>query len=196
MNDVVQRWQLQQPGAVVRVFLLAITVVLPLAIAAGALLHAFSGSRQLNLVADSQALTFSVVMLGVAALVMPLGWFLWRAAGRHRVTLDLDSVEVATTFYRRKLALSALRVDEARVVDLDERTELRPFLKTNATWLPGLRSGWFRLRNRSKALVATLGDRRVLWIPTRDGYDLLLQPNHPQALLDELKTRVGRVAKR
>src|SRR5690606_41086090 len=45
----------------------------------------------------------------------------------------------------------------------------------------------FRLRNGNKALVATVGGRRALWLPTQLGYDLLLEPVRPQALLDRLR---------
>src|SRR3546814_20675663 len=73
---------------------------------------------------------------------------------RDQVTLDGDGLAIRTTFYSRKLGWSELQLPQARVVDLDEHTELQPMLKTNGTSLPGLRSGWFRLRNRHKALVA------------------------------------------
>ena len=106
---------------------------------------------------------------------------------RHRLRLDDAGLEVTTSFYRRQLALTQLRIDQARVVDLGERTELRPILRTNGTGLPGFKSGWFRLRNHGKALVATVGGNRVLWLPTTAGFDLLLEPRRPQALLDRLK---------
>src|SRR3546814_8647323 len=81
---------------------------------------------------------------------------------RHDITLDGDGLAVKTTFYSRKLGWGELRVQQARVVDLDEHTELKPMLKTNGTSFPGLRSGWFRLRNRRKALVAMGSGPRVL----------------------------------
>ena len=117
------------------------------------------------------------------ALAVALDWGL----RRHRIALDASALEVTTSFYRRRVALGDLRIDQARVADLDERTELRPALKTNGTGLPGFKSGWFRLRNGNKALVATVGGRRALWLPTRLGYDLLLEPVRPQALLDRLR---------
>ena len=94
---------------------------------------------------------------------------------------------IASAFYKRSLALTELKLDEARVVDLDERTELKPARKANAVDIPGFKGGWFRLRNRRKAFVAMLGGPRVLWLPTRNDYDLLLQPRHPQALLEHLR---------
>lgn len=196
MSDANARWQLEPPGAASRTLLLVLMVLLPLGIAAGALLHAFGGEGELRLIADSRAATFAIVVGGIAALMVPAWWFMQRVIGRHRIELHADAIAVATTFYRRSLAFAELRLDEARVVDLAERTEFKPMLKTNGTGLPGLKSGWFRLRNRGKALVATAGGNRVLWLPTRKGYDLLLQPRNPQALLDELRRLAGRAPRR
>src|SRR3546814_5238573 len=108
---------------------------------------------------------------------------------RHDITLDGDGLAIRTTFYSRKLGWSELQLQQARVVDLDEHTELKPMLKTNGTSFPGLRSGWFRLRNRSKALVAMGSGPRVLHLPTTQGYDLLLQARQPQA--DRKSTRLN-----
>lgn len=196
MSDANARWQLEPPGSATHIVLLVLMVLLPIGVAAGALLHAFGGEGELRLVAGSRAATFAVVVGGIAALMVPTWWFMRRVVGRHRIALRADGIDVATTFYRRSLAFAELRLDEARVVDLAERTEFKPMLKTNGTGLPGLKSGWFRLRNRGKTLVATAGGQRVLWLPTRKGYDLLLQPRSPQALLDELHRLAGRAPRR
>jgi len=87
----------------------------------------------------------------------------------------------------RVVGICELYIDRARVVDLAERTGLKPLFKTNGPSLPGFHSGWFRLRNRSCAFVAIAGGSRVLWLPTTRGYDLLLQPRQPQALLQHLR---------
>jgi hypothetical protein len=106
---------------------------------------------------------------------------------RHRLALTADGLDIVTTFYRQRVRLSDLRLDEARALDLDEHPELKPLLKTNGYSLPGFRSGWFRLRGFQRAFVALADGRRVLWIPTRAGYGLLLQPRQPQALLERLR---------
>src|SRR3546814_18942382 len=84
---------------------------------------------------------------------------------RHQITLDGDGLAVKTTFYSRKLGWGELRVQQARVVDLDEHTELKPMLKTNGTSFPGLRSGGFRLRNPRKALVSMGSGRACCTCP-------------------------------
>ena len=126
------------------------------------------------------AVTTAVV---TGAIAVMLGFLL----RRHRLALTTDGLDIATTFYRQRLRLSELRLDQARALDLDEHPELKPLLKTNGYAMPGFRSGWFRLRGMQKAFVALADGRRVLWIPTSAGYGLLLQPRQPQALLDRLR---------
>ena len=106
---------------------------------------------------------------------------------RHRLVLDANGLEVTTSFYRRRLPWPELKVGDARIVSLDERPELKPTLRSNALRVPGFSSGWFRSRSLGKLLVATAGGDRLLWLPTTQGYDLLLQPRNPQAALQRIR---------
>lgn len=167
-----------------RLWLLALAVLLPVGIAAVMVGAAFGdGTADMEAGATASALR---TVGGIALIAAAIAAVIDRVLHRHRLRLDRDGLEVATTFYRRRLALAELALDQARVVDVDERTEFRPLLKTNGTSLPGFQSGWFRLRNRQRAFVARAGGSRLLWIPTTQGYGLLLQPAQPRALLDRL----------
>ncbi|MFT3896598.1 MAG: PH domain-containing protein [Thermomonas sp.] len=131
-----------------------------------------------------------IAMLVVALVTGAIALFLDRMLKRHRLLLDSGAIEIATTFYRQRIAFADLKPDAARVVRLDEHPDLKPMLKTNGYALPGFRSGWFRLRNRHKAFVAASDGERLLWLPTTRGFDLLLQPRDPQRLLDRLRELV------
>ncbi|MGV8941218.1 MAG: PH domain-containing protein [Lysobacter sp.] len=173
--------QLEPVTARTRVLMATLVVAAPLLITASAM--ALLDRSQQKLIGDSATITFVclVALLGAIALVIDWGM------RRHRISLDADGLEVVTSFYRRRLALAELQIDQARVIDLDERTQFKPMVKTNGTSLPGFQSGWFRLRNMRKALVATVSGKRVLYLPTTLGFDLLLQPRRPQALLEWLQ---------
>lgn len=133
---------------------------------------------------------------GVAAFCLALWAALAVLLRRHRLRLGADGLEVTTTFYRRHFPLAGLDLEAARVANLDERPEFRAMLRTNGVSLPGFRSGWFRLRSGSRSLVATAGGRRLLWIPTAAGHDLLLQPGDPRALLDALRALARQAGQR
>ena len=175
--------ELVMPDARARGIFFALCVALPVLITAVALLTAGveAASQQTPLVLGS-------VVAGVLLLTFLLWFGLDRLMRRHRLQLDPTRIEIVSSFYRRGLALDELRLPEARVIDLDERTELRPSFKTNAMATPGFRSGWFRLRNREKAFVAMASGKRVVWIPTTAGFGLMLEVGQPQALLERLRS--------
>ncbi|MDN5781466.1 MAG: PH domain-containing protein [Luteimonas sp.] len=180
-------WQLQPASSTTRLWLWLLAVALPLAIIGGALAFTANDTGAKQLIGDSVWLTNALVVFGTLAITFAVHWFIARALRRHSVAVDGDGLAITTTFYTRELGWSELQLPQARVVDLDEHTEFKPMLKTNGTSLPGFRSGWFRLRNRHKALVAMASGPRVLHLPTTKGYDLLLQPRQPQALLQRLQ---------
>lgn len=173
--------QLQPASARTRVLMAGLIVLPSLLVTATAL--ALLDRSQQKLIGDSAAITLACLAVLVGTIALVIDW----GIRRHRLTLDAGGLDVATSFYRRRLALAELQIDQARVIDLDERTEFKPMVKTNGTSLPGFQSGWFRLRNMRKALVATVSGTRVLHLPTTRGFDLLLQPRRPQALLGRLQ---------
>lgn len=115
--------------------------------------------------------------------------FLLLAMQRRSVTLHDGLLEVRAALYRKRIAVAELDLERARIVDLGERTELRPWLKSNGMSLPGFHAGHFRLRGDfGKAFCLLTQRERVLWLPLRDGkQQLLLSLERPQALLDALR---------
>ena len=173
-----------------RAWLFALTVGLPvlLTMIGVAMGHAPTGESLWGI--GNRGADALIAMLVVALVTGAIAVFLDRMLKRHRLLLDADGIEIATTFYKQRIAFSDLKLDAARVVRLDEHPELKPLLKSNGYALPGFRSGWFRLRNWQKAFVATSEGERTLWLPTSRGFGLLLQPRDPQRLLDRLRERV------
>src|SRR5690606_36694624 len=178
--DTTPAWQLQPPSSTSRLWLFLLLVALPVAIAAGAIAYAGNDPGPKQLVGGSKLLTNVLILAGILALTQVIHWFLARAMRRHAVTLDSDCLAITTSFYSRRLGWRELQLSQARVVDLGERTELKPVLKTNGTSLPGFRNGWFLLRNLHRAFVESVGCKRLVHLPTPAGYDLRLQPRQPQ----------------
>ncbi|GAA3930364.1 PH domain-containing protein [Luteimonas lutimaris] len=184
--DTTPAWQLQPPSPTSRLWLFLLLVALPVAIAAGAIAYAGDDPGPKQLIGGSPLLTNALILAGILALTLAIHWLIARAMRRHAVTLDSDGLAITTSFYSRRLGWRELQLSQARIVDLGERTELKPVLKTNGASLPGFHSGWFRLRNLHRAFVATVGGTRLVYLPTTAGYDLLLQPRQPQAFVQRL----------
>ncbi|TWI07332.1 PH domain-containing protein [Aerolutibacter ruishenii] len=126
------------------------------------------------------AFAFAVVIVGAVAA------FTFWGLGRRQVLLDERGLQVKAAMFSHRVGAADLDVARARIVDLDERTELKPVLKTFGMSLPGFHAGWFMLRDRSGGFCLLTSRRRVLWLPTRSGKSLLLSLERPEALLDAL----------
>ena len=129
---------------------------------------------------------------GIALVVIALAsLFSAISLKRRRVQLQSGVLQVAAGLFSHRVSVADIELERARVVDLDERTELRPAVKTFGMALPGYSAGHFRLRQKlGKAFCLVTDRRRVLWLPLRDGkQQLLLSLEHPQALLDALRGR-------
>jgi hypothetical protein len=123
------------------------------------------------------------VVPAIALVGAGLGWMV----RRRRIRLDNRELQITATLYTRKVAVEALDLAQARVVSLDEHTELKPRLKTNGFSVPGFHAGHFRLRNLSKAFCLITDRNRVLSLPLRDGGLILLSPAQPRVLLERLR---------
>lgn len=128
-------------------------------------------------------LLLPVLLLSVAVIAIVIR--------RRRVEVGAGELRVRAGMYSRRVALGEFDLVDARIVDLRERTELRPTLKLMAIRLPGLSLGHFRLRDRSRAFVLVTDASRVLVLNERSGRRLLLSLVKPQGLLDALQARTG-----
>jgi hypothetical protein len=127
----------------------------------------------------------AVALLLVAVLAL-LGYVAY-SARQTRFEISPDGLRIAGDLYQRTIPIEQLRVDEARVLDLGREDELRPRFRTFGTGLPGYRSGWYRLRNRQKALLYVTDPARVVYIPTTEGYVLMLSAVQPDSMLAALR---------
>lgn len=133
------------------------------------------------------AFLFGLALL-MAVMAVGFGW-LATSAGRPAVTVNSSEFVLKAPFYGRAIGLTHLDLESARVVNLDSGTDLRPTRRTNGVGLPGLGLGWFKLASGEKALAAITSRQRVVYIPTDEGYALLLSVERPEAFLEHA-TRV------
>jgi hypothetical protein len=128
-------------------------------------------------------------VLGV--LLFALGAFLGTVLlfGGRIVTFEVSDrgVQVRGDIYGRSIPRGALRVGEARALDLGADPGEAPVARTNGTGLPNYQSGWFRLANGSSALLFVTDWSRAVLVPTNEGYDLVVSPADPQSFLDALR---------
>ena len=125
------------------------------------------------------------VLLMPLALVVVLAAVFWPR--QLHVEVTPDAVTIRGSVYGRSVPRSELNLDQARVVDLEREPGLKPRLRTNGVGLPNYRVGWFRLRDRERALCFLTRTDRVVYLPTLQNYALLVSAENPDALLNALR---------
>ena len=101
--------------------------------------------------------------------------------------VSYEGLRIRGDIYGRMVPAVSLISAESKQVDLRKDTSYRPTLRTNGIGLPGYRSGWFRLRNGEKALLFLTDASRVVYIPTRNGYSLLLSVANPELFMQSIR---------
>ena len=129
-------------------------------------------------------------------LVLPLvGIALTVTYRRRELRLDPQQLTIAATLYTRRVPLSSMWIERARIVNFAENPDFKPGMKSSGFQFPGFRAGRFHMKDGGKGFCLITDDSRVLVIPLRDGNSVLVSPEQPRALLDELKRLAGNGAR-
>jgi hypothetical protein len=108
-------------------------------------------------------------------------------AGAARFEVSPAGLRLHGDWYGRTIPSGQIRGRDARRVDFAAEPELAPKWRTMGTGLPGYQAGWFRLKNREKALLYLTDRRRAVYVPTTAGYSLLLSPADPDRFLSAVR---------
>jgi len=141
--------------------------------------------------AASGSLWFFAILAVIILAILPLFGYMAYSSRHTEFVVSPDGLDIRGTFYGRMIPASSLVVGEARAIDLTIERDFRPRWRTNGIGMPGYQAGWFRLRNRGKALLFVTDRRHVVYLPTRDGYSVFLSIRDPDAFLRVLKETAG-----
>jgi hypothetical protein len=129
----------------------------------------------------------ALVLLALLGLLLYVGY-----SARHvRFEVSPGGLRITGDFYGRTIPLSSLVLAEAGHVDLLRSSEYVPRWRTNGTGLPGYQAGWFKLANGEKALLFVTDPRRVVRVPTTEGFTVLLSVDNPEEFLASLRATAG-----
>jgi hypothetical protein len=124
-----------------------------------------------------------ILLVGLAATFIYFGY----SATHVRFEVSPDGLRIQGALYGRFVPAESLVAADAREIDLSGDSDHRLALKTNGVNLPGYTAGWFRLGNGAKALVFVTDRSHVVYLPTTEGYSLVLSPQDPQAFILSLQ---------
>jgi hypothetical protein len=120
---------------------------------------------------------------GILALII----WLMMSLRKTRFEVSEKGLRIRGDMWGRTLSWSELDVAKARIVSFDSEPGLRPKWKTCGTALPGYGSGWFRLHDKSKALIFLSDKTEAVLIPTRKDFLVLLSPADNTKFLQALQ---------
>ncbi|HPT88747.1 MAG TPA: PH domain-containing protein [Bacillota bacterium] len=127
---------------------------------------------------------FAILWLGVIAL------FVGIMVSAHNIQYAINPQGLTiknAIFYGRTIRKDEIAIDGARIINLNEEPAYKPALRTNGIGLPGFQSGWFRLKNKEKALLFVTVYQKVLYLPTTKDYSLLISVTDPETMLEKMK---------
>ncbi len=141
--------------------------------------------------ASSGAFTFiwvfsvviGLVLIGVIALFVSTGY-----QSRHAsFTVSDQGLRIGPGLYGRFIPRDDIDNEGVRVVNLNIETDYQLKWRTNGAVLPGYAAGWFKLKNKGKALVFLTDRSRVVYIPTHKDYSVLLSVREAEELADTIQ---------
>jgi hypothetical protein len=113
----------------------------------------------------------------------------WAAYSSRHVQFEVsgEGVTIRGDMYGRFVPKDKMVLKSARAADLSKDDNLAPKWRTNGAAFPGYKSGWYRLKDDSKALVFITDPHSVVYIPTVDGSCLIMSVANPEQFLSVLK---------
>lgn len=141
--------------------------------------------------ATTKAWWFIAIVCIMLAAVLVLMLYIGYSFRNSKVIVEGDRIKLVGDLWGRSVPLSKLDLKQAKITDLEKDSPYRPKWRTFGTGLPGYASGWFKLANKEKALLYVTHYKNVVYIPTTDGYVLMLSVQEPERFLDVLRQGAG-----
>lgn len=145
---------------------------------------------QVFAIAPATVKGFYVLWVIVAlALAVAIGAVAFATTGARssRFEVSSEGLRLRGDLYGRLIPAHELRIEQARRVDLTATPDLAPRWRTMGTGMPGYQAGWFRLKNGEKALLYLTDRARAVYVPTTQGYGVLVSPEDPDGFIRALK---------
>jgi len=126
---------------------------------------------------------FGIIVLGLLVLFIGIGF----SARNTKFVVTPEGLRITGTLYGRFIPKDQIQTGLARSINLSVEKDYRPSWRTNGIGMPGYGAGWFKLKNREKALLFLTDKSNVVYVPTTRGYSLLASVTDTGKFIDALK---------
>jgi hypothetical protein len=135
-----------------------------------------------------------LTLIAVGALLLGLlALFGYIFYSSRNVTYEVsaEGLRIRGGLYGRLVPAAALRAAEARELNMAEEGDRALSWRTNGFGLPGYAAGWFKLKNGEKALAFITDRRSAVYVPTTEGYAIVLSVADREGFLRSLRALPG-----
>jgi len=122
-----------------------------------------------------------VIAIGTILLVLLISGFLAWQLSTIRMQVADNQLTVSSGLYQVSLPMEQIERNSIRLRESDDKHYALKW-RTNGIGLPGLAIGWFT-SNASKVFAAITNTDKVVIIPTRAGYTILVSPENPEEFI-------------
>ncbi|MCG3196626.1 MAG: hypothetical protein HUU16_03285 [Candidatus Omnitrophica bacterium] len=123
--------------------------------------------------------------VGAGAVLVTL-----RSSRRTTFILDRERLKVRGDIFGRTVPTMLLETKKARIIDLEKEPGYKPSWKICGSSVPGYQTGRFKLKNGEAAWIYLTDTRKVVYVPTKKGYALMMSVAKPEKMLETLR-KVG-----
>ncbi len=123
---------------------------------------------------------FLILLLGLFA-------FIGYSARNTKFEVTDQGLRIKGGIYGRFIPKEEITGENVKIIDLNADLEYKPRIRTNGIGLPGYSEGWFKLKNNEKALLFVTDRSNVVYIPTKQGYSVLLSVSDSEGFYQSIK---------
>jgi|TARA_B100002003_G_C13849322_1_gene416383 uncharacterized membrane protein YbhN (UPF0104 family) len=137
--------------------------------------------------ASSTSLIFVALVSIFFILLIGLFVFVGYSARNTKFEVTDQGLRIKGGIYGRFIHNEEIIGENVKIVDLNADLEYKPRIRTNGIGLPGYSEGWFKQKNKEKALLFVTDRSNVVYIPTKQDYSVLLSASDPEEFYQATK---------
>ena len=156
----------------------------------GVLKAKFGNDLSFPIVPGSTRSMVFILLVVCLPMLLVLAFFAYIVYSAKKISVNLSpqALQIKGAIYGRTINRENLLVENAKTVNMKTERDYKVSWRTNGIGLPGYSVGWFKLKNKDKALLFVTDRTRVVYIPTNQGYAVLLSVRQPDEFLQTLQS--------
>jgi len=145
-------------------------------------------TRTFDITPASSAPFITMLAIGILLiLVLGLFAFIGYSARNTKFEVSDQGLQIKGGIYGRFIPKEEIARENVKIINLNTDPEYKPRIRTNGVGLPGYSEGWFKLKNKEKALLFVTDRSNVVYIPTNKDYSVLLSVSNSEEFYQSIE---------